>query len=172
MAIRILIVDDSPAMRSFIRRTITLSGLAVEECYMAGNGVEALDLLRKHTVDLILSDINMPEMDGARFLEEVEKDPDMKKSPVIVVSTDSTHVRVNAMLALGARGYIKKPFPPEALKLRCNAPWRNCWNRRLPALWRSCVSWVSSDQPWSFPPARPACPAVSVFTDMPTESST
>ena len=116
MAIRILIVDDSPAMRSFIRRTITLSGLAVEECYMAGNGVEALDLLRKHTVDLILSDINMPEMDGARFLEEVEKDPDMKKSPVIVVSTDSTHVRVNAMLALGARGYIKKPFPPEALR--------------------------------------------------------
>jgi two-component system, chemotaxis family, chemotaxis protein CheY len=116
MAFNILIVDDSPAMRGFVRRVLDLSGIHVGISLNAGNGQEALDLLRTQWVDVILTDINMPTMDGEELLKTLEADESLCTIPVIVVSTDSTQHRVQSMLTLGAKGYVTKPFLPETLR--------------------------------------------------------
>lgn len=116
MAYNVLIVDDSPAMRSFVRRVLDLSGLSVGRCLEAGNGREALDLLREEWVDVVLTDINMPTMDGEQFVRFLEADDALRSIPVLVVSTDRTEGRVRQMLTLWARGYVTKPFMPETLR--------------------------------------------------------
>ena len=116
MAYRVLIVDDSPAMRTFIRRVMRLSGLELAECFEASNGEEALSLLRTQWVDAILTDINMPGVDGEEFLRRLSQDELLSSIPVTVISTDSTENRRARMFSLGARGYIAKPFQPEALR--------------------------------------------------------
>ncbi len=116
MAYRVLIVDDSPAMRKFIRRVIEVSGFDCSQQLEASNGREALDVLSREWVDLILTDINMPVMNGEQFIRELEKDETLRQVPVLVVSTDSTLQRVQQMLSLGARGYVTKPFTPEMLR--------------------------------------------------------
>jgi len=116
MSYRILIVDDSPAMRSFVRRVIHLSGVDVEEFREASNGARALDILREHPVDLVLTDVNMPEVDGEQFLERLAEDDRLKGIPVIVISTDATQNRISRLIKLGARGYLAKPFLPEVLR--------------------------------------------------------
>lgn len=116
MAFNVLIVDDSPAMRAFVRRVLDLSGLDVGQCYLAANGLEALHLLRTETVDVVLTDLNMPAMDGAEFVRRIEADERLRTVPVLVVSTDATGSRVREMLEMGARGYLAKPFHPEALR--------------------------------------------------------
>jgi two-component system, chemotaxis family, chemotaxis protein CheY len=116
MAYRVLIVDDSPAMRTFIRRVIESSGFDLSSCFEASNGAEALDLLRAEWVDAILTDINMPVLDGEQFLRRLAEEDLLSTVPAIVVSTDATRLRVEHMLALGARGYVAKPFRPEQLR--------------------------------------------------------
>lgn len=120
MPSRLMIVDDSPVMRAFVKRTVALSGFETSEILEASNGREALDRLRASTaappVDLILTDINMPVMDGEQFISELKADPSLHAIPVVVVvSTDSTENRVGALLRLGASDYVRKPFPPERL---------------------------------------------------------
>jgi len=116
MALNIMIVDDSPVMRTFIRKVVGLTGLDVGEYCEAGNGQDALKLLRERWVDLVLTDINMPHMNGEEFVRQLERDELLRTIPVIVVSTDSGHSRVQQMMALGAKGYVTKPFLPEALR--------------------------------------------------------
>ena len=116
MDLRALIIDDSPAMRQFICRSLTLSGLNFIECAEAGNGQEALELLRQRSVDVILCDVNMPMMDGEQLLEEIERDTRLRQIPILVVSADATAPRVQRMLGLGAQGYLLKPFSPELLR--------------------------------------------------------
>jgi two-component system, chemotaxis family, chemotaxis protein CheY len=116
MAYRVLIVDDSPAMRAFLRRTLAVAGFDAAGSFEAADGREALDLLRAQWVDVILTDINMPGMDGEEFLREVKTDEILRSIPVFVISTDATERRIQAMLALGARSYIRKPFQPENLR--------------------------------------------------------
>jgi two-component system, chemotaxis family, chemotaxis protein CheY len=116
VAFRVLIVDDSPVMRAFIRRIIVLSGMEGAEFLEAADGRQALDLLRAQWVDVVLTDINMPAMDGEQLLRCLEGDDLLKSVPVVVVSTDGTASRVHQMFSLGARGYVKKPFLPETLR--------------------------------------------------------
>jgi two-component system chemotaxis response regulator CheY len=117
MSKRLMIVDDSPVMRAFVRRTIQVSGLPTSSFLEASNGLEALAKLRASSepVDLILTDINMPQMDGEGLLTQLKQDPALASIPVVVVSTDSTEQRVGALLRLGASDYVRKPFPPERL---------------------------------------------------------
>jgi two-component system chemotaxis response regulator CheY len=110
-----MIVDDSPVMRAFVKRTIQIAGLEMESCVEAGNGREALEKLAAEPVDLILTDINMPVLDGEGLLEALKRSPQWGHIPVVVVSTDSTEQRVGDLLRLGARDYVRKPFPPEKL---------------------------------------------------------
>ncbi|HUO31537.1 MAG TPA: response regulator [Bryobacteraceae bacterium] len=116
MAFRVLIVDDSPVMRAFIRRTILVSGMEGAEFLEACDGREALRILRQEWVDVVLTDINMPSMDGEELVRCLEADDMLKSLPVLIVSTDGTESRMQQMLSLGARGYVKKPFAPEALR--------------------------------------------------------
>ena len=116
MAYRVLIVDDSPAMRTFVRRVIDLSGFELSECFVASNGQEALEILNHEWVDAILTDINMPGMDGQEFLRRLSQDELLRSIPAIVISTDATSHRMASMASLGARGYVTKPFLPEALR--------------------------------------------------------
>jgi two-component system chemotaxis response regulator CheY len=115
MAFNILIVDDSPAMRRVVRRVVDISGADVGTLLEAGNGLEALALLRAEWVDLIMTDINMPSMDGEQLLLEVRKDPVLASVPVLVVSTDRSDARAKQMMTLGANGYLSKPFLPAEL---------------------------------------------------------
>jgi two-component system chemotaxis response regulator CheY len=116
MAYRVLITDDSPAMRSFVRRVIELSGFELSDCFEAGDGEEALSLLRREWVDAILTDINMPGVDGEELLRRLAADEMLRSVPAIVISTDATENRIARLLSLGARGYVTKPFRPETLR--------------------------------------------------------
>lgn len=116
MALQILIVDDSPAMRAFIRRVVRLSGMDVAEYFEAANGEEALALLTAESIDAVLTDINMPVMDGETFVRQMRAAGPFQSTPVIVISTDATTNRIETMLSLGAVGYLQKPFGPEQLR--------------------------------------------------------
>jgi two-component system, chemotaxis family, chemotaxis protein CheY len=84
MAYCVLIVDDSPAMRAFVRRVMDLSGFELSACLEAANGQEALAVLRGHWVDAILTDINMPQMDGEELLRRLSEDEVLRSIPVTV----------------------------------------------------------------------------------------
>jgi two-component system, chemotaxis family, chemotaxis protein CheY len=116
MAYRVLITDDSPAMRSFVRRVIELSGFELSHCFEAGDGEEALSVLRSEWVDAILTDINMPGVDGEELLRRLAADEMLRSIPAVVISTDATEKRISRLLSLGARGYVTKPFRPETLR--------------------------------------------------------
>jgi two-component system chemotaxis response regulator CheY len=111
----VLIVDDSALMRSFIQRTLLVSGLEIGHCLEASNGAEALVLLQNRQVDLILTDLNMPVMDGEELLENLHSNSALCALPVIVISTDSTHKRAEQLHLKGVSGYLCKPFTPEQL---------------------------------------------------------
>ena len=116
MGIRVLIVDDSPVMRRFILRTLESSGLEIAGYAEASDGAGALRLLKSQAADVILTDINMPGMNGEELLRRLQQDASLRALPVLVVSTDATPSRVRSALTLGARGYVSKPFSPEALR--------------------------------------------------------
>lgn len=116
MAYRVLIVDDSPAMRAFVKRVIQVSGFDLSLCLEAADGEEALERLRQDWVDIILTDINMPGMDGQEFLSRLSEDELLRSIPSLVISTDATEKRIGSLLSLGAKGYITKPFRPEDLR--------------------------------------------------------
>ncbi len=112
----ILIVDDSSAMRSVIKRIIKLSGFEMETCVEAGDGEDALAVLRSQPVDMVISDINMPRMDGETLLREIAADRNLCGTPVVIVSSDATESRASRLLELGAGAYLVKPFQPHMLR--------------------------------------------------------
>jgi two-component system chemotaxis response regulator CheY len=103
-------------MRTFVRRVIDASGFELSVCLEASSGREALEMLRKEWVDIVLTDINMPEMDGEELIRRLGADDLLQSIPVVVISTDSTNTRMERLMGLGARGYVTKPFRPEELR--------------------------------------------------------
>ena len=116
MAYNILIVEDSIPMRAVIRKIIKASGFNVGQFFEASNGMEALDVLEAEWLDLVLTDYNMPDMDGLKLLEEMKRDDTLSSIPVVMITTEGSRQRVEEFLATGAAGYIKKPFTPEEIK--------------------------------------------------------
>ena len=116
MAFNVLVVDDSMSMRAIIKKVIAMSGFDVGEIAEAGNGLEALAKLEDFWADVVLTDIHMPEMDGVEFLKKIKDDPLTAAMPVVMITTESRDDVVSGALALGAAGYIKKPFRPEDIK--------------------------------------------------------
>jgi two-component system chemotaxis response regulator CheY len=115
-AYRILIVDDSATTRGFIKRTLRLSGFEVEATYEAGDGVEALEALRTTRIDLVLTDLHMPRMDGLEMVRHMRADESKRKIPVVVVSSSPAVQRIEEMKGEGVQGYIAKPFTPESFR--------------------------------------------------------
>lgn len=116
MGLRILLVDDSATIRLMIRKAIMLSIPDVDEIIEATDGIDALAKLSDHKVDLMLVDINMPRMDGVRFISRVKTAPKYADIPVIVVSTEGSEDRIKELKAYGIKDFIRKPFKPEQLR--------------------------------------------------------
>jgi two-component system chemotaxis response regulator CheY len=114
--IRALIVDDSSTMRKIVERCLRQAGLELGEVQEASNGMEALALLAKSDFDLILSDINMPVMDGLEFVRNMQGMEKAKTIPVVMITTEGGEKHVIEALSLGAKGYIRKPFTPDQVK--------------------------------------------------------
>jgi two-component system, chemotaxis family, chemotaxis protein CheY len=116
MAANILIVDDSLPMRSVIIKNIKASGFGAGNFYQAPDGNEALKVLKSEWVDLVITDYNMPDMNGAELVSEMKKDDELKTIPVIIVTTEGSQKKVQEFMEKGADGYIKKPFTPEMIR--------------------------------------------------------
>ena len=113
MAKSMMIVDDSATMRKIIMRTIRMSGLDIGSTEEAGNGSEALEKLNAGPVDIMLCDINMPEMSGTELVKKVREISACADTKIIMVSTESSQELIDGLMADGANGYITKPFTPE-----------------------------------------------------------
>jgi len=103
-------------MRSVIKRTIQLAQLPIDEFLEAANGIEALEVLQQNSVDLVLTDINMPEMDGFEMTECMQKDQNLQTIPVVVISTEASTTRIDQLKQKGIAGYVHKPFTPEKIR--------------------------------------------------------
>jgi two-component system chemotaxis response regulator CheY len=116
--VRTLIVDDSSVMRKIVERALRQAGLDLMVVHEASSGTEGLDLLRAKQVDLILSDINMPSMDGLEFLRQLRAQNLAPGVPVVMITTESSEEHVKQAILAGAQGYIRKPFTAEQVKER------------------------------------------------------
>lgn len=116
MAIDVLIVDDSAAIRKILHRVLVQADVPLGRVVEAGDGIEALEALKSNKVGLILSDINMPNMDGLEFLSAIKTRAEVKDVPVIMVTTEGGSSKVMEAVNLGAVGYVRKPFTADQIK--------------------------------------------------------
>jgi two-component system chemotaxis response regulator CheY len=112
MASTILAVDDSASMRQMVNFTLKGAGYSVVQ---AADGVEALEYARAHSVDLVLTDVNMPRMDGITLVKELRGLPSYRYTPMLVLTTESSQEKKMQGKQAGATGWIVKPFNPEQL---------------------------------------------------------
>jgi two-component system chemotaxis response regulator CheY len=111
---RILVVDDSSTMRRILRATLNRVGYM--DITEAGNGVEAFAKACEQTFDCVLTDWNMPEMDGLELTVRLRQKPEYKNVPIVMVTTEGGKQDVLEALTKGTTSYIVKPFTPEILK--------------------------------------------------------
>jgi two-component system, chemotaxis family, chemotaxis protein CheY len=116
--VRTLIVDDSSVMRKIVERALRQAGLDPLVVHEACSGSDGLEILKTKQVDLILSDINMPSMDGLEFLRQIRAQQLAPGVPVVMITTESSEEHVKAAILAGAQGYIRKPFTAEQVKER------------------------------------------------------
>jgi two-component system chemotaxis response regulator CheY len=114
--LNVLIVDDSSAIRKILQRVLQQTELPIGAVYEAGDGMEALAVLKDKTVGLIFSDINMPNMDGLQLLGNLRANDAWKQIPVLMITTEGSKAKVMEALDLGAIGYVRKPFTPDQIK--------------------------------------------------------
>ncbi|MEW6012072.1 MAG: response regulator [Elusimicrobiales bacterium] len=112
--LNILVVDDSPVMRKMIIKTVSMSDIGEFSFIEASNGKEALDILEKKWVDLILADINMPVMSGEEMIDKIRANPVYNDIPVLVVSTEKSEDTIR-YLEKKTSGFVHKPFTPELI---------------------------------------------------------
>jgi two-component system chemotaxis response regulator CheY len=114
MGFKVLIVEDSKAAREFIAATVeSVSGV---EAVTTASGFEALKLLPRHRFDLIITDINMPDINGLELINFVKKNPNYRETPLFIITTEGCERDRDRGLALGAVEYLVKPFQPQSLE--------------------------------------------------------
>lgn len=116
MNCNVLIVDDSPILRTAIRKVVRLAGIEDDRIHEAGNGQDALQVLDTVWIDLVLLDLNMPVMDGEEFARHLRAKPDLADVAVVVVSTEANKERLQRLHDLGVVDSLHKPFEPEDLR--------------------------------------------------------
>ena len=112
----VLVVDDSAAIRKILTRVLRQTGMAIQTIHEAGDGQEALAVMALHRVDLVLSDINMPKMDGLQLLASLKASPQWQNIPVVMITTEGGETKVAEAVKLGAAGYVRKPFTADQIK--------------------------------------------------------
>ncbi len=117
-AMKILIVDDFPTMRRIIKNL--LKDLGFENVDEAEDGAMALEKLRNGNFDFVVSDWNMPNMDGLEMLKAIRADPDLGKLPVLMVTAEAKKENIIAAAQAGANGYVVKPFTAATLEEKLN----------------------------------------------------
>jgi two-component system chemotaxis response regulator CheY len=116
MPVDVLIVDDSAAIRKILQRVLRQTDIPIGDVIEAGDGIEALKALSERHVHLILSDINMPNMDGLQLLAQLKQHEKWKSVPFVMVTTEGGQGKVIEAVQLGAAGYVRKPFTAEQIK--------------------------------------------------------
>jgi len=116
MALDVLIVDDSSAIRKILMRVLAQTDLKLGDVFEAADGVDAIKILEANKVGLVLSDINMPNMDGLQLLTSVRARPEWNGIPIIMITTEGNQAKVMEAVQLGAQGYVRKPFTAEQIK--------------------------------------------------------
>jgi two-component system chemotaxis response regulator CheY len=111
----VLVVDDSSVMRRMVARSLAVSGVPAHELFEAGDGHEALRLIRERYVDIVLCDLHMPVMDGLELVKQMGSDAATADVPVVIVSSERSPGLLAELEELGVRGFLRKPFQPEAL---------------------------------------------------------
>lgn len=114
----ILLVDDSPTIHMVVRSTMQNITDCTLEIFSAGNGRQALEILAQQDIDLIITDLEMPEMDGFMLISYLRQQPDYKNIPIIFLSTHSSSKEKIHAFSLGATDYVVKPFIPQELQVR------------------------------------------------------
>jgi two-component system, chemotaxis family, chemotaxis protein CheY len=114
MDMKVLIIEDSPIMRMMLRGL--LRQINITDVTETANGAEGINILNQGMVDLILLDLHMPVMDGITFINEINKNAEWAKIPIVIVSSDNETGQIVKALHLGARTYITKPFRIENLE--------------------------------------------------------
>src|SRR5271154_845251 len=112
----VLIVDDSAAIRKILQRVLRQIDLNLGQIDEAGDGAEAVEILKNRTFGLILSEINMPQMDGLQLLARIRGMAHLKNVPVIMITTERGQEKVTRAVQLGATGYVRKPFTADQIK--------------------------------------------------------
>jgi two-component system chemotaxis response regulator CheY len=112
----VLVVDDSAAIRKILQRVLRQTGMAIRTIHEAGDGQEALQVMNAQKVDLVLTDINMPKMDGLQLLAAVKASPNWRHVPVVMITTEGGETKVGEAVKLGAAGYVRKPFTADQIK--------------------------------------------------------
>jgi two-component system chemotaxis response regulator CheY len=112
----VLVVDDSAAIRKILQRVLRQTGMAIGAIHEAGDGQEALDVLQRVKPGLILTDINMPKMDGLQFLAAMKGTESWRDIPVVMITTEGGEAKVGEAVRLGAAGYVRKPFTADQIK--------------------------------------------------------
>lgn len=110
---KILAVDDSPTMRRIIINTLKRAGF--DNIVEAGDGKDALEKLKSEKIDFLITDWNMPEMDGLTFVGQIRRDEALKSKPILMVTTRSVKEDIVEAMKAGVNGYIVKPFSPQTL---------------------------------------------------------
>lgn len=116
MSFSVLIVDDSMPMRSVIKKTFKAAGYGNVNFLEAENGEKALKQIEDNWVDIVVTDYNMPVMNGLELISKIKGDDRFDNVPVVIISTEGSKEKMDAFMAKGAAGYIKKPFAPEQLR--------------------------------------------------------
>ncbi|SRR5579863_1165836 len=116
MSFDLLIVDDSAAIRKILQRILQKAEFPIGTVFEAGDGLEALAILKENKVGLVLTEINMPNMDGLQLLAQLRAEEAWKRLPVIMITNEGGQGKVMEALQLGATGYVKKPFTSDQIK--------------------------------------------------------
>ena len=116
MPLDVLVVDDSAAIRKILQRVLVQTELPLGTILEAGDGVEAIERLKANNIGLVLSDINMPNMDGIELLSQMRQNPQWKSIPVVMITTEGSQQKVLEAVDLGASGYVRKPFTADQIK--------------------------------------------------------
>lgn len=115
----VLFVEDSPTMRRIISNS--LRKLGISDIIEAENGVDALEKIKGRNVDLVVTDWNMPEMNGADLVKTLRGMPDFSDTPIVMITTRGMKDDVMTAMRLGVNGYVIKPFTPEILRSKLDA---------------------------------------------------